>query len=580
MRSAWIEIVVIVFGLGFGAPAAAQVAIGEVTGPTGAQVGYAVEQALRDKIDVVPNRVWEQTASALSLPPDATESLAPVATELDAYAIIVGDVSRVGRKWQGKLQVYEVASREFTKEWVFDTSSLRNLSKIARRQAWSQLGAAVRAAEKAEPATGPPAPTGPRAAPRNEPTVRRVVLLPFKGGKRADGVRKIVANGLDAAPDIERVDEGEAIGTAREIGVILKDPIGRVAVAELLNLNAYIFGEVFYRRGWYYAVVEVDQGLDGAEVETLKLKRRGMVALGNALFERLRASIRSAEAPFVPEEEPLDDMPPPAPVAEAQPEAEARAEPDRARRPRGSDARSRTPLEVTLGFTSFFRSFDFNQPITPQRPYEASFAPAIAFAARWYPAAHFSDEHWARNLGVDLSADYAIGLTSSDSASDDEFPTNAFSFLGGVRGRLPLGASELGAGIAFGTDRFALDPAGDVEPETPDVEYVFARFGVDGRWRVIEQLDLGFAGGYRVVTDAGEILSDDWFPKGDVGAFDVTAKVGTPILDPVHFEAGVSYLHYFFSFNVDVDDAAAGNRLAGGALDQYTHLFLRAVLVL
>lgn len=573
--ASWVAGVAISLGA---TPALAQpkVVIGEVTGPTGAQVGYAVEQAFADKIDVIPNRVWEQTASALEVPPDAPESVDRIARDLAASAVVVGDVSRVGRQWQGKLKVYEVATRTFTKEWTFDTSSLRNLSKIARRQAWSQLGAAVRAAAEAEPeapAAAPPAAGSPAASGAGT----RVVILPFVGGDRADGVRKIVIQNVEATPGVERVSEDEAIATAREVGIVLKDPIGRVAVAELLNVNAYVFGEVFYRRGWYYGVVEVYQGFDGAQVEVLKLKRRGLVALGNALAERLGAPLAAAEAPPVPEEE--VEPPPEAPAAFEGPTAEEEAKPEKQRRPRGP--RSRSPLEASLGFTTFFRTFDFNQPLTPLRPYEATFVPALALTARWYPAAHFTDDHWTRNLGVDVSADYAIGLSSTDDVNDVEFPTNSFAFLGGVRGRLPLGPSELGAVISFGTDRFSLDDTEQgVSADTPNAEYVLARFGADGRWRVIPELDLGFAAGYRVIVDAGEILGDDWFPKGDVGGFDATLKAGTPILDPVHFEAGVNYLHYFYSFNVDAGDAQQGRPIAGGALDQYVEIFVRAVFVL
>jgi hypothetical protein len=295
------------------------------------------------------------------------------------------------------------------------------------------------------------------------------------------------------------------------------------------------------------------------------------------------SALRRAEGPvqLAPAPEPAPSTAA-APRAETEPgpAAEARTEREKRRRPRGADARSRTPLEVSLGFTSFFRTFDFNEPLTPQRPYEASFAPAIALAARWYPAAHFTDA-WYRNLGVDISADYAIGLSSEDSVTGSKFPTNSFSFIAGLRGRLPLGPSELGAVVSFGTDRFSLDPTEQgAEAETPSVEYVFARFGGDGRIRIIPQLDFGFGGGLRLLTDAGEIISDDWFPRAEVGAFDVTAKLGTPIFDPIHLELGANYIHYFFAFNPTVDDAQSGRPIAGGALDQYTEIFLRAVLVL
>ncbi len=553
------------------AAAEPRVAVGEVDGPTGAQIGYAVAQAIDSKVDLISNSQFEAAAGSLGVSPSDAEAIAPIGAKLGAQAVVAGEVTRDGNQWKCTLKVHEVATREVTKDWSFTSSSLRNLSKIAGRQVWLQLGAALRAAESAAPAATP----GPAAVEPAGP--KRIAVLTFEGGERAAKVRRVVVQSLASGEGIEFVPRKDATDTAAELGVTLSAPVGRIAVAEVLNVDAFVSGRIFRRSGYYYGAIYTHQGRDGELVETLKLKRKGYVSLGRALASRLRAPIQAALGPLPPK--PLPEAEP-VPEPEVEREEADEEDKDAEKKDKPKKMRSQSPLEIGLGFQPFFRQFDYNDPLTPLRPYEANFAAALVLVARWYPGAHFVERGALRHIGIDLEGDFSIGLTSSDE-DGNEFNTRSFSFLGGLRGRLPLGPSELGAVVSFGTDSFIIDEddAGN-DPGTPSVSYTLARFGADGRIQLIPALDFAFAGGYRAVFDAGDITSDQWFPQGDVGGFDATAKLNFNLLKPVFFELGVNYVHYFFSFNVTPEDAAAGQPIAGGALDQYTQIFLRVLYVL
>ncbi len=572
------------------------VAVGGIGGPTGAQVRIAIENALKGKTDIVPGPTFQAAAREAGAPPGDPATSAQVGAGLGADAVVVGNVTRAGRQWKATIQLVETRSGEVTQNWVYETPGLRSLAVIARRQAWTKLGAAIRSA-----ASSGPVAAAPPAIPTEQRKVR-VALLPFGGGRAGARARQIIGATLNKKPDVVFVKGSLVAQKAEEIGVGLDDPVGRIATAELMELNVFIEGRVFRRGQYWFGVASAHQGVDGETIETVKLRRKSVNALGAAMAARLVQPVLNAQGPAPLE--PLAAAAPPAaqssglsldayPQAQpdsapaaAEPAASVAAKPERKPRPRGADARSRTPLRASLGFNTFFRTFDFNDVQANvgglARPYESNFSPAIEIVVDWFPAAHFQDDGYLRNIGVGLDADYAFGLSSTDEVTGAEFPTNSFSIEGSVMGRFPFGANEVGAEVGFGTDQFALDPSETGEdPATPDVEYTYLRLGASGRWRALWFLDVLGSAGYRFVFDSGEIGSDPFFPNLDVGAFDAELAVSTPILDPIHFELGANYQHYFFSLNPSPDDPSFGQgTVIGGALDQYVTGFLRVLFVL
>lgn len=577
---------------------AVQVAIGSVSGPTGAQIGYGIERALQGKAEVVSNLKYEAAARAANAAPKDLAAAASVGQSLGVDAVVTGEVVREGRQWRATIRLVDAHLQQVATEWTFDSPELRSLADMARRQAWVKLAAALRETEShrgSAPAAAAPAPTPQAApAPASEPEPAtdevKVVLMNFDTGRRGAALRNYVGAGMNENPRIKFLNFDQVQAEAEKIGVTLDDPVGRLAIAELLKVNAFVRGEVFKRGSYNYAVMEIFEGQSGELIETLKLRRQYVRTLGAALAERGLPIALGARAPQPPPPEPAPSAVAAAPAAAA---GSARAEaeaPKKPKAPRGANARTQSPLRATVGFTSQFRTFGFNDVRENggelARPYSSNFSPAVGLGLDWFPAAHFTREGVLPHLGVGIDADYAFGLLSvsrEESGEELEFPTNSFSFVGSLIGRLPLGPSELGAEIGFGTDRFALDPTevDGRDAPTPDVEYEFLRFGFSGRWRVVPKLDLAGAVAYRAIVGAGEFTSDAWFPNASLNGLDAELSIGTPVLDPVHLEAGANYQHYFASLNQDAGDSVVtSGTVAGGSLDQYVNAFLRLVLVL
>ncbi len=582
-----------------------KVAIGEIQGPTGAQLGYSIERALRGKVELVSNRVWEEEAGRLGVSGTTVDEAAQVGRALKVDAAVIGEVVRAGRTWQANIQLVQVRPGSVAKTWSFDNGQLRALSKVAKRQAWIQLQGPIRVAAAA-PAAGARAegsaagssPDGGASSSPRSDGPKRVVMMPFDGGRMGNATRIEIARTLNDTDRVEFFRLDDAQRAAANLGVSMDDPVGRIALSEMERVDAYIEGRTFTRNGQYYGAVYIHQGVDGEPVEVLKLRRRTLKRLQQDLAERsVPAVLDRAQRAGVPEPEgeglsldlsTMEDAGVAAgatgaaqgAAAPAEASGRAQAQAERRSQPRGADRRTRTPLQMTVGFRSFSRRFAFNDPLTPSRDYNADFLPAIALAGSWFPAAHFVDEGMARNIGIFFRADYAIGLSSEDATSDASFPTNSFALVLGGRFRVPLGASELGFELGYGTDRFSLDAdagAGSpVDPGTPNAEYEFVRLAADGRWRATPWLDLGIHGGYRLLTTAGQLSSEAWFPNMEGGGIEGGLSVGTPVLDPLHLELGFDVNHHFFSFNPEV----GASQVAGGALDQYFTGSLRAVFVL
>jgi len=583
---------------------AAQVAIGSVSGPTGAQIGYGIERALQGKAEVVSNLEYEAAARAADAAPNDVAAAAGVGQQLGVDAVVIGEVVRDGRQWRATIQLVDAHLQQVATEWSFDSPQLRSLADMARRQAWVKLAAALRETESHRgsapaPTAAPaaPAPAEQEApAPAPEPTNQevKVVLMDFESGRRGAALRNYVGAGMNENPRIKFLNFDQVKAEAEKIGVTLDDPVGRLATAELLEINAFIRGKVFKRGNYNYAAMEIFEGSTGELVQTLKLRRQYVRTLGAALAERGLPIVLGARAPRPPpppepESGPALAAAPAGQGASADSSAQAKA-PKRPKTPRGANARTQSPLRLTMGFNSQFRTFGFNDVRENggelARPYSSNFSPAVGLGLDWFPAAHFTREGVLPHIGIGLDADYAFGLVSvsqQENGDELEFPTNSFSFVGSLIGRLPLGPSELGAELGFGTDRFALDPTevdGQDAP-TPDVEYEFLRVGLSGRWRVVPALDLGAGVAYRAILGAGEFTSGAWFPNAAVNGLDAELSIGTPILDPVHLEAGANYQHYFASLNQDTSDGAVtSGTVAGGTLDQYVNAFLRLALVL
>jgi hypothetical protein len=197
------------------------------------------------------------------------------------------------------------------------------------------------------------------------------------------------------------------------------------------------------------------------------------------------------------------------------------------------------------------------------RPYDLSGAPVLRLEGAWHPGAHVTDgaPSW---FGVEALADLAVGLSSSDAAGRS-FGTSAYQALGGLRGRIPVGAHAVGFAVGAGVDAFDIDAAADgPPPDLPDTAYTFLRFGVGGRVALTPALRLRAQVGWRQVLDLGELGSAGWFPNASAAGVDARLRMGWQLLEGLEVEVGGELRRYFASFSPEPGDFP----VAGGAVDQ------------
>jgi hypothetical protein len=239
-----------------------------------------------------------------------------------------------------------------------------------------------------------------------------------------------------------------------------------------------------------------------------------------------------------------------------------------------------TALDLAVGLRFISRTFSRSPQVPTFVGYTLGFAPAVGVAAAWYPAAHFRGG-WPSNIGLGTTLEYAPGLSSQD-ASGARFPTSESDYEVDGRYRLMLGGvGQVAFLVGGGQQVFIFHSQGAAMrsslADLPDVQYRYARAGVDARFNLPANLALMVAGGYRYVLNAGKdnylIQANQYLPNATFLAFDVTAAVGYRFLSTLEARAGFDLRRYQIT-------AGANNAMVSSATDQYTGLWLQLAVLL
>jgi hypothetical protein len=219
-------------------------------------------------------------------------------------------------------------------------------------------------------------------------------------------------------------------------------------------------------------------------------------------------------------------------------------------------------LELNGGFKwvshRFFYTDNFRDRL---RTYEMGLAPAPYVSAEWYPGGNAIGGP-KTHLGIIGSFEQSLSWQSKR-ASGERFETSMNEWQLGVRGRMPLIPHQAGLSLTFGSHTFSVDDDPRA-PLVPDMSYKFIRLGVDGR-ASFGEISVGGRLAYRFILDAGDVVSDIWFPRASVGGLDLGAYVAYALMPELDVVAGIDYRRYFYTLNPEPGD----RRVAGGALDQY-----------
>ncbi len=238
----------------------------------------------------------------------------------------------------------------------------------------------------------------------------------------------------------------------------------------------------------------------------------------------------------------------------------------------GDGTRGTRWLELALGGRGFTRSLAYHQAITGgQREYQLGFGPAAVLDLAFYPLA-LALSGPAANIGIVADIEQAIGISSEVDADGTfsktaNFPTSMHELAGGLRYRIPIGDSQIGATAIGGEHAFWFTSGNGADRnqlEIPNTVYRFVRAGADARLAVTADFFITVAAGYRHILNGGGPMRAD-FPHltvagvdGDVGA----AYAVTPLIE-ARLQAGIR--RYFY----DMRSIAGDSRIAGGAVDQY-----------
>jgi hypothetical protein len=354
------------------------------------------------------------------------------------------------------------------------------------------------------------------------------------------------------------------------------------SVAVRLNIQAYIQGEATNDNTGWKLKLSVRQGSNGAVVGGSEFTASWFPGLLTKIDEEL---INTLEKALSGAQVPVD-----APEDPAAPEPEPEAEKPRPK-----------PLELDAGAGFVFRSYAANNPVNlpgvlPTRDQSGGMA-NMRIGAAFYPMALFTKTflanvglvgHFERSLGGSTQA----GTDSGVNLPTGDLDTTLTAYDIGLRVRLPISDHQLGFSAAYGAHLFEIDDggtesdpavvgAGEVAKLVPDVNYAYIRLGTDFTYAMKSYYFKGDMG-LRIVNSAGDepgqIQSEDWFPRSDVGGVDLGLTAGYLISERITLTVGMDFRNFFYSMNsrasdfgVDAQGASTGSRtpVAGGANDMY-----------
>lgn len=382
------------------------------------------------------------------------------------------------------------------------------------------------------------------------------------------------------AVELIRLEEVQA--TARQNGVTLERNYEFGNVAQSLNIDGFVEGEVTNNRRQFVVTLTVRTGADGSVVGTETWSGRALrnLDLAGTAYTRLSAVVATTRRPA-----------PPAPpeAAEAPPSVATRADtelPPDTERPADSesDATETGRYSVfSVGLVGGTLRRTMSASVVPQR---LGFAERREYTSaglgggeiggelEFFPGAIGSQPFpW---LGLVGSYRRSIGLSSrgcGPATSTDACPTEVDvtstqqELYAGLRGRVvvagePQHGLELSVDAGFGMFDFTLDPADlaqiDYSSIIPPFSYQYLHFGVGASYDIVrEYLTMGVRGGYRMGLSVGEETRRAWGQDtGGPQSFQIGLDVRSEmpyIVKGLYIGLGVSYFGFITKFEGATD---------------------------
>ncbi len=250
-----------------------------------------------------------------------------------------------------------------------------------------------------------------------------------------------------------------------------------------------------------------------------------------------------------------------------------------AEEPRASTERAAAApaIAVRMGVRALHRQFDYHDTRADHVPgsarpfsFDMPLGPAPFAELELFPLELTDGTRRPVDVALIGGAERLIGthtVVLQGTPQRTSLQTSSSQYYGGLRGRLLLGAHELGLTGAYGQHTFAVSDltlgtqrAGLV----PNVSYSFARLALDARLH-FNAVSVAASVGTRFVRNTGP-LQADWFPSTSTSVLEGNLSLGYALSSFSSLLVGVDYLRYAFDFNPVPSNSPV---IAGGAVDQY-----------
>lgn len=418
---------------------------------------------------------------------------------------------------------------------------------------------------------------------------RRLVVMPFTGPGNAK-VRSLVVRELLAAPGTRVAESAEAVRQVRRNGWKLTRAADRAALASEMQLSAIAIGEVKKSRGFEASVAIFDD--EGAPLGTIKWRAKTLKALTRKMPPKARAQLLRTvkKAPVASEGEsdfPEMDLGAPAaePVAatgsEDQDEQEEDQDEEREAGPVNDEASSlglrakvepvelpraagsRPLLRANAGPSVLSRSFSYSDALPAGERafnYDLPAAPLMTVAAEFHPLP------W---VGLRGTFTTVVGLYTS-THDGNRYEGSAVAWTLGAQAQVQLGPIEVGGRVQGGQQGFSLGIDKNRNADGPDVAYTFFEPAMTARFQIVPRLELSGSAGFRFITDGGELTSNVYLSRVNIGGLNADAALAYQIAENWEIQLSAGIQRYFAE--AAPNEGTAITR--GGSVDIYRQVGL------
>ena len=405
------------------------------------------------------------------------------------------------------------------------------------------------------------------AAPGAAQQTKRVVVLEFKGPSAA-AVRGHVLAALGEHSEIEVVSSKDAARTAQELSLTLNNADDLTRVAQELGVSAFIEGEVTKEGKNLRALVRVRNAATGEVVHEEPWTRKNkaqLKAVRSNFWEIMGPHILATEAP----EKPV--APPPAPEPEElapPPEESVEEPPPEEEKAPGDKSPTHPALQLYVGPRLMWRVLNYDdESTTTLSNYKNDFgSPGVnlAVAAVWFPGAHTRND-WVSDIGLELDADYTVGLKSKD--GNQEFSTTAYRFDVGAVYRFPLDSFEPRVRVGYVLQHFDVEKTESLPPVT----YGSLRLGGGVAMHVIDQLTIDVSLAYFATLSTGDLGSAKYASDVSAKAFQANGGVIVRFSDAFGMRVDFDFTRYYQDYGSSMNVA---QMLPKSGTDDYRRLGL------